>query len=764
MILDINCSDFIFITPNEYRKDFIKYFRTNLECNFKLYDKEELLREYYGKYDINALIFVMNKNNISYENALMLLNNISFSTSNSINEKITSLISLKNELNEKGLLIKNEYLVQEFKNKKVYIFGYGKEDIELRIVLQNLKVDFTFLDFVNGKFIPKIYEFATINDEVFFVFNQICDLLKSGVQQKNIVLISDDSYSVAINKMCHQFNLPNLMAIKINYAHKPKILNIIKQIEELGISDFLNKNIENNDEIINEIKDIIENYQLSNILNEKRQIEVLKSLLNSMILVEDSVSFFQTSNSLGISNDENFYFLLGFNQTNYPIIKKDDDYLTNQEKSAVNRLTSFEENNTAKKKIIFEISNTKHLVASYCLVKNNEMQYVSSLVNEMGYEIHKNAYSKIVYSKDEANKTLAKFEDLKRKYDFDSDLRHSYLRILDIPYMTYNHKFKKINNYHSQKDQRKYSYSSIKDYFICPFKYYLTHILCIDDFEDTFNTKIGNVFHKILENVYQDDFDYEKEYNEAIKQYEFSKRELVLLERMKKEFVYFIDLFKERKTQMNLKYALKERTYEKNLSQDVIVKGKIDSVIVTTDGEKDYYSIIDYKTGHESFNKEEVPYGFSMQLPTYALLLKDNVDFNDKQLIGYYIQPICNNDIKIPQDFKKEFIKNNYKLTGGFIIDLEKVRTFIKDFSHIKNLKEHIEQGKKGVNTKEEFDEIIKVTENNFLSADKKIQDGEFAIKPVKIKGKSKCEYCPFEDICNKEYDDYNEINLQGDE
>ena len=55
----------------------------------------------------------------------------------------------------------------------------------------------------------------------------------------------------------------------------------------------------------------------------------------------------------------------------------------------------------------------------------------------------------------------------------------------------------KINNF--ILPNMKLSYTSLKTYFECGFKFYLSRILKIDEFEETLSTKLGTIMHKYLE-------------------------------------------------------------------------------------------------------------------------------------------------------------------------------------------------------------------------------------------------------------------------
>ncbi|MCH5179792.1 MAG: PD-(D/E)XK nuclease family protein [Erysipelotrichales bacterium] len=770
MRLDIRDEKFILVAPRKYYRDLISYFQNNKLVNFKFYTKEEILSNYYGAYDINAIIFAMNKYDISYDNAKLLLENINIKKIDD-NSKIIHLLELKEELDKLGLLYRNIYLPVELKSKPIYVIGYGNIDKELENIFQSLNVAARYIDFEKGDYLPNVLEFNSIDEEIFHFFNTICDLILSGVKQSDIVLVADEKkYAFAINKMCQQFNLPKLMPTTYNYLSLPNVLNIIKQIEVTGINDFLYHNEFSDDEDINNIKSIIENNKIGEIKRVDKQIDALKNILKNINVHTSENSFITHVDKLGLTFEDKYYFILGFNQGVYPIIRKDDDYLMNKEKDILGISTSFDVNNVSKKESIDILTNLKHAYVSYPLSNSGEKLYPSSLINELNLKVDK-SNSKTIYSDKEGKKIFAKLEDLKRKFDIDSDERHSYSKLFDIPYMTYSNSFNNLTNYVG-KNSRNYSYSNIKTFFQCQFRYYLQNILHLDEYETTFSQNLGLLCHEVLSKVYDNNFDFENEFNKTQEKYSFEIKDKVVLMRKKEELKVLCDILQEQKSYMNLKEVILEKKFVTKLNENVSINGFIDKIMITSDGKSDYYSIIDYKTGSETFTKKEVPYGFSMQLPTYALLLKEDEMFKDKELIGFYIQNILANEVSIPED-NYLFYRNLYRLVGESTGDLEKIKTFdtsyekslfIKSYSYNPNSNKYGQYTR--YNSKEDFDKLINVTKENYLKADELIQKGDFRINP-KILGSdqnSQCKYCPFGDICNVKESDYESISLKGED
>ena len=77
------------------------------------------------------------------------------------------------------------------------------------------------------------------------------------------------------------------------------------------------------------------------------------------------------------------------------------------------------------------------------------------------------------------------------------------------------------------------SYSSIDNYNRCAFRYYLNNILKITEFEETFAQNIGTIFHNVLSKAFKENFDFDLEFENVIKEYNFSNKEEFFMKKLK---------------------------------------------------------------------------------------------------------------------------------------------------------------------------------------------------------------------------------------
>ena len=201
------------VAPRSIHKDLLVALRKeNLFSNVKLISKEELIKYLYPTQNSDSLIYLMKEKGYSYEVARTYLQDLTFVNSDSSNPKIHFLYSLKEEL------LKNELLYVPLENElsgtNIEIIGYPKEDNELRFILDNLHISYTYKDETdNGKSHP-LYCFDKIEDEVYYVLNEIASLLDKGTNIKDIYIYRRNKiYDYYLRKFSLLFSLFSFCSI-----------------------------------------------------------------------------------------------------------------------------------------------------------------------------------------------------------------------------------------------------------------------------------------------------------------------------------------------------------------------------------------------------------------------------------------------------------------------------------------------------------------------------------------------------------------------
>ena len=769
----------VLVIPNTIKKHvLLKLNEFENIFNIKIMSLEELINSITFKYSEESIYYLIKKYDMNYDVALMYLNNIKYVNDiNVSSNKIEKLKNIKNELDENNLLIYDKNIFGLLKKKEVVIYGYDYIDNYSLKMLKKLD-NYKIIEKEYSNFNHDVYEFNNIEDELYFVLTNIIDLIKKGVNINNIKLCNVTSeYENDLKRMFNIFNIPinikNNKSIKSSLIFKDFIKSLKNNEIEESIDFIINKydtSVSNNKYIVDQIIKILNNYNfvkekdiLINILtNEFKKIYIKNDEYENGVNIVDLKD--------NVFNDNDFVFLLGFNMGNIPIIYKDEDYLSDNEKDLLGLEMSYKKNSIEKKVVINNIKSIKNLFITY-KNKTNFMEYMPSLlIDELKLNVIKNIDKKYNYSLKYNDLLLyKKIDDLIKYGTKDSVIDILYANKEKDNYLKYDNKFKgidklKFNN--SLNGKLLLSYSSIDNYNRCAFRYYLNNILKITEFEETFAQNIGTIFHDILSKAFSDDFNFDKEFDEKMSQTIFTNKELFFMKKLKDELKFVIDTIKKQNKFNSLDKSLYENKVYINKDGNIKLTfmGIIDKLLYKEEDNKTYLVIIDYKTGVLHTNLNNTIYGIDMQLPVYLYLAKDGL-FKNAEVIGFYLQKILNNEVV--KDSKKTYIsqkEESLKLNGYTVDKTDLISKF--DFSYtdsevIKSLK----FGKTGfyayskILSEEKIDKLINIVKNNIDDAFSNILSANFDINPKRIgKNNVGCAFCKYKDICFMKEEDVVEL------
>lgn len=314
----------------------------------------------------------------------------------------------------------------------------------------------------------------------------------------------------------------------------------------------------------------------------------------------------------------------------------------------------------------------------------------------------------------------------------------------------------------------KLSVSKLEDYFNCPRKFMLKHIVNLRE-NDSLKLElrtVGNIMHEAIKefssklliandkniveissSIFENLVNSEK--------YFYLKHQpenLILLETLKLEFIKFCKNF----------YLEQQASQFKNAYNEFAFKGKVGSytfngIVDRVDIFEDSFIVIDYKTGSTKFNFGDVYTGKKIQLSLYALFLEEILN---KKCAGIFYLNLNDNfkkDIK-QQNLMQGVVVNKdnniYKLDNTIIEEKENLISNYFDFS------------KKYQINQKEFESLTNYCKNLAENAILKIEAQEFNESPLKVIGQMSdiCDYCEFNTIClNKETRNVNTKNIENE-
>ena len=744
--------DCVFITPNKRKKELISAFSNNLNCSIKYYSKSELINLLSCSYTDQTIVYLMNKG-YSYSNTIEILDNIGFVKKGT--NKLNLLVDLKEELEDDYLLTYNKLGKYHFVNKKVYVYGYSKKDKELVSLLDSLSVNYSFIEEENKKYSHEVYEFNDIEEEVLFFFEKVNNLVEEGVQLDDICLYSYPSeYDMILRKYASYFSLPINFPSRLTLVEIPLFKEFIEYSKE--------KEIEESFELVKEKKDRYNAInKLLNLVNDVMDLEISKE--RKIDLIVNKAKYVALSESkykhgINIVDDtyrgDKYVFVLGFSLGSYPVIKKDTDFLLDKEKEICGLNVSFVENEIRNESLELFLNNNKNLIISLKKKIGDKVYYDSLLLNELGYKKVNHIRSEVRYSEKLLELEVASYQDLKNDYGISSKYLYG-KEPSSFRYKEYDHHY--VNQDIVKDSNIKLSYTSLNDFIRCPFKYYIQNICRINEFEKTFEMRLGTFFHDILETSLKREI-VKEEWDERKEKDFLTVKEKFFVDKLFYQVLEVIEKNKAFNLITSFKSEYGEQELEYWIDKHSKLYGKVDRILVNEEDKE--IIVVDYKTGSASFQEERVPFGLSLQLPIYCLLIKKV--YPEYTPVGIFIQNVLD---------KKENVDKKYKLSGIIVNEegkLEHIEHSLSNYSkYVAGLRYTSKgyQETKSLVTQERFDELLDITEDIISSSIHKMRNGEFPISPITINDKDEaCKYCSLKNICFVKEEDRRYLYIEEDE
>ncbi|MBR6137153.1 MAG: PD-(D/E)XK nuclease family protein [Bacilli bacterium] len=710
--------------------------------NIKYYSKSDFFKSYFFSYDYKAIYYLMKKYNYPYSIAKEYLDNLYFIEDKEYkSKKLLFLRDLKRELKE-NKLINYSYLFRDYINNKEIVNNYYDLDLYQENVVGKIDIPEVELN------VP-VHEFQTMEDEVHFICVEIRKLIDKGISLNDIYLcnVSDDYYFI-IDKLFSYYGIPIEIPFRNSIYSTVTLQNYLKT----GELD-LNSDDPVTNKIINTLGELVELEDDS--IKKDIFIEICKntylpnSKLNNAVQIKDIKNTpFQESSHV---------FVLGFNQDALPSICKDIEFVSDKEKCEVDLYTTKYLNKREKKIIAYILSTIPNLTITYKLSSPFQKYYPSSLISDYNLEIIRDEVNDTEYS-DLYNKIrLGELLDNYYNYGEKNDLLDKLNGYYDLPYLSYDHKFTGINRdtfLNNLSYPLRVSYTSLNSYNECKFKYFVNYVLKLGDYEETFATIVGSLYHEVLELYKRDDFDLDKEWNSYLEKKDLSLKDTVLLVRIRKDLEELIKVLKDQQQYTKFDTEYYEKELKVNVRDDIAVEfvGFVDKIMTYQKISDTYFTIVDYKTGTIDTHIEPMKYGLHMQLPIYLYLIHNSKVFDSPIFTGIYYQNILFSYPTWSKTIDKEK-KDNYKLKGYSTDNIDNLSLFDSTFREselIKSMKydEKFDRFSKVLSDEDVYnitkytEKVIKDTTDNILKAD-------FSINPkVYNKENISCKYCKYHDLC----------------
>lgn len=733
------------ICDSAYKKQFIT---NNCLNNIKVMTFNEFIKKFYFDYDESAILYVMKKLHVKYDVATVYLKNLYYIKDITYPvKKLQILKNLQEELIAQNKLIYNNLFKNYLKDIKIIFYDLELEDFFLNDIQE---LDYEIVIPKLQEHNHKVIEFASMEEEIAYVAYQISNLIYEGVSLSKIKLTNvEANYYNSLERIFSLHGLKIAIPYQTPLSSYPYIKEFINNYKEMSLENAINL-LDKKHPLYSNLINVINKYLIYD--NQELLMSKLVSEYIEATTYENSIEIIDYLNYQPA--DDEYIFLLSFNDKIIPKSIKDTEYITDNIKKYVGLSDTRLQNVKLRQRIISKLKNIKNLTITYKLQDYKSSYYPSTLCSFFDVIKDNSDYS-ISYSEGYHKIKLATCIDNYIKY---GQIDKDYYKLnanFQINYNSYNNEYHLINRV---MDKLTLSYSKLNIYNKCAFRYYLSEILKLDIFEENFSTIIGSMVHYVMEKCLRNNEITPQVYaDEYLKEKKFTYKERFFLEKYKVATTKLLEQIMKELIVNNFDHALYEQDIIVEYADNIKFKGIIDKILYKEVNNQTVLALIDYKTGHDDISLKYLKYGINIQLPIYLYLSKY---LNLRNIIysGFYLQKL-----NITQD--------DYRLEGYSNSNPEILSYIDKDYDNSQIIK-GMKTNKDGsfaryakVLSTEQIDKIIEITERIIKETIEKIKSNNFAINPKKDNDKViGCEYCKFKDICfvnNKNYEKITEINFE---
>ncbi|HKL47708.1 MAG TPA: PD-(D/E)XK nuclease family protein [Candidatus Izemoplasmatales bacterium] len=615
-----------------------------------------------------------------------------------------------------------------------------------------LDVDQSMVSMVSQESAIDFYHAPDASEQVYAVFEAIVEKLEKGININHIKVVhanKDDRYQLS--------KLMDDAGVTYNF-HQPLSIRqypIYKSIQ----STFIEEGLDPVKSLIISLKDrhprVSE--KLITFFNQiddgygQKYPQILLKEMNKLTIasprLKDAIEFIDIQE---VGDVNHHYLLMNYIDERFPVMTIDNDYLLNKQKEMIDYPTSEVINQYRLNHVAHLLDALVHL-RLFRPVKLIDETRISQLPLKRSFNHHDYAY------KTQSVSYLPNHDFL--RYGILRELAENYHVIeTDYPRLkshyqglnkSFTHQFSGID----PKDlntllNRKYSLtgSKIEKLKLCPFQYFMAHLMMMDDFKDNHYIYFGNQIHHALEKLMVDpNYDYVSAINKvddfpediAYKKSVFNDILIDNLHMIK-------DLIFEFHKETAYKKILTEYAFSKKLSPDdrFLLTGIIDKIMI--DETTGHFMIVDYKYSKKVFSLDAFKKGRKLQLPFYLLMFGEN---HKLQPTGLFYR-------QTGMEKSKAYETPDFRLNGVFLDDLDLMKRLDPDGKHIQALR-YTRNGmfnyRKKI-SKDDFDFMRSQMKAMIYQAADRIEHGDFKIEPILTEQINKqsisCQYCSFAHVC----------------
>ena len=768
--------DFV-LAPRAYHAWYLKQKQGNWNLSFQLITKETFLRDLSFDVDEDQVLPRIIKDlNLTVQEAFLGLKLIQQLPEGQYQllDASFKLDLIWQYLKSNQMILKNPFVKKKYQNKRFFIDGYLQEDRQLNVAIHQLQIHASFQKILPFPSNSKVLEYASVEDEITAMFNRIAALSEQGVPLTDIVLLQpSDDYLYEIERQSAYFQIPIQLPIKHTLFSLPITQKFIQRLRRGENLSAIWETLESEDfEETQLLKTQLTPLKLES-LPFKTRVALVEHLTQQRFLKAAKFkSAIQVVKDL-IPSEKQHVFVIGFLQGQYPSSPRDQSLFDEKTASQLGLLTPPQKQQEGNQRLTNLFARSKNLYLSYPRIIEGKLTIVSPLVPIHQLTVVQGEYlaNGVDFSGTMGAIRKGKYDFMEKQFHQTHPYLEAYRKQFPNNVAMFDNAFTPIDADFSQKPL-KLSYSALKDYYQCSFKYFVGRILKVNPMDqDEFYMHLGTFAHEVFETMKDNLSQFESVFEEALSnQKNLTTKEQILFQNLKPQLrkVCEFNVLHQQHMQVSSIEVEKEISYQHDDKTKLV--GYLDKIILlrTPEG-KEYVSVVDYKSGAESFDEDLIEFGWSLQLPIYALMLENHPEYQNKDVLGLFIQHIIETSLNAKTiEIEDATYPKSYQLDGIIVNELEKIQ--IMDDTILDGKTKFI-QGvsvvKKGgfrksnhLKSAEEISRYAGLAKDKITQASQAIRQGDFTINPKNIKRKSSCDYCPFLDTCFRKPHDVQMIKI----
>ena len=767
----------IIIAPFAYHAFYLNLKKDSWSYRFQLITKEQLLNDV--TFDFNhqqAIVKVMESLDMTHEEAHTLVSTLRHFPLDQLTQlgPYQHLYRVYQLLKQEHMIQTNPFSTYKYQGKRIFVDGYLKDD---GILLAQLHAKKAQVDFINQASIQpqgEVHVYGNLEDEVSGFFNRVAHLLKQGKDLSSMYLMDPGvAYHYELKRQSQYFQIPIQLPSQETIFSLPLIQVILHELEgEMDVNTLLtNPNLTTHPDWSMVIPFLQEYQRLT--LSPGAKLNYIRHRFQQTRLKEPRYrkAIQVVKEHAPSASDE--VFVLGFVQGSYPSTTRDKGYLSDDEKTKLGMLTSSQEQAIQNQRFSSLLARSRHRYLSYCRILDGKVMIPSPWMNLWKFQVIEGSHvvEGVDYSQQLGLMRKVKYEYLAKQFKEVNPYLKAYQQAYPKETTLFDNAYTPIDANPKDKPLR-LSYSALKDYYACSFKYFVGRVLKVKPMDqDEFYMHLGTFAHEVFETMGTDLSQFDKVFDQALKnQKSLSAKEMMLFSHLKKQLLRVCEFNLNHLQAMAnpITEVEKEMVYQHDANTSLV--GYIDKIMMVRDEQgREYLTVVDYKSGAESFDEQLLPFGWSLQLPIYALMLQEHPSFQGKEILGLFIQHIIETSLN-PKTIEIEgkHYPKSLQLDGIAVADRSKLQWFdetIRDgqsqfLQGVSIVKSGEFRKTNHVKSQETIASYATLAKQKIEQASQGIRQQAYAINPKIIKGKSSCDYCPFLDTCFRKPRDVELIEM----